>query len=658
MGMGMGGWHRGLRRGFEDDLNVKPTVTKEMLLRILSYFRPHWKLMILVFLCVGATSVLGLLPPLTVRGIIDKALTEKDFRLLTFYTLSYVGVSFLISLISVGESYLNTLISKGIVLDIRNAMYSVLQRMPLKFFAETRTGDVISRINNDVSGVEGVFERTVVSIVQNILVIIFTLVTIFAMDWRLSILGLCLIPSFIIPTRRVGKARWNIAKATQQKFAELNQIIQETLGVAGAILVKIFTREDDQREKFLTASKDVVHLQIRETLVGRWFFMFVRTFSAIGPALIYFYGGYLVIKGELTVGTIVAFINLINRLFGPVTSLFNMQVDVTRSLALFERVFEYLDLKPEVMEAPGSLAVKRIEGKIEFEGVSFAYKPGHPVLHDVSFTVEPGQMVALVGPSGAGKTTITYLVPRLYEPDTGIVRIDGLDANQISLRSLREQIGVVTQDTFLFNATLRENILFGRPDATEEEMIEACKAAHIHDFISSLENGYDTLVGERGIKLSGGEKQRVAIARAILRNPRIIILDEATSSLDSHSEALIKAAIAPLLSNRTSLVIAHRLSTVLAADKILVVESGRIVESGTHQELLAKNGLYRKLYDEQFSPNGNGALGEDRQDGRDHGHSEGRIHGPSDGHADGRGDGRRPERGASDAHAPWSPERA
>ena len=330
--------------------------------------------------------------------------------------------------------------------------------------------------------------------------------------------------------------------------------------------------------------------------------MVVRTFSAIGPALIYFYGGYLVIRGELTVGTIVAFISLLTRLFGPVTSLFTMHVDVTRSLALFERVFEYLDLEPEVLDEPGSVAVKELEGRIEFEDVSFSYKPGIPVLKNVSFSVEPGQMVALVGPSGAGKTTITYLVPRLYDPDLGVVRIDGIDAKQISLRSLREQIGIVTQDTFLFNASLRENIMFGRKDATEEDMIEACKAAQIHDFISSLENGYDTIVGERGIKLSGGEKQRVAIARAILRNPRIIILDEATSSLDSHSEALIKAALAPLLSNRTSLVIAHRLSTVLAADKILVVEDGRIVECGTHQELLAKEGLYRKLYDEQFNP--------------------------------------------------------
>lgn len=600
--MGMHGWHRGLRRGFGDDIKEKPNVSKEMLLRILKYFLPHWKLMVLVFLCVGVTSVLGLLPPLLTRSIIDEALIKRSFRLLTLYTVGYVGISFLIHLIGVGESYLNTLISKRIVLDIRNSMYGVLQRMPLKFFANTQTGDIISRINNDVSGVEGVFQRTVVSTVQNVLVIIFTLVTIFAMDWRLSLLGLCMIPTFILPTKRVGKARWDIARTTQEKLAELNQIIQETLGIAGAVLVKIFTREDDQKERFYSASEDVVKLQIREALVGRWFFMVVRTFSAIGPALIYFYGGYLVIRGELTVGTIVAFISLLTRLFGPVTSLFTMHVDVTRSLALFERVFEYLDLEPEVLDEPGSVAVKELEGRIEFEDVSFSYKPGIPVLKNISFSVEPGQMVALVGPSGAGKTTITYLVPRLYDPDLGVVRIDGIDAKQISLRSLREQIGIVTQDTFLFNASLRENIMFGRKDATEEDMIEACKAAQIHDFISSLENGYDTIVGERGIKLSGGEKQRVAIARAILRNPRIIILDEATSSLDSHSEALIKAALAPLLSNRTSLVIAHRLSTVLAADKILVVEDGRIVECGTHQELLAKEGLYRKLYDEQFNP--------------------------------------------------------
>lgn len=608
MGMGMHGWHRGLRRSF-DDIQQKPHVTKTMLLRILRYFKPHWKLMVLVFLCVGATSVLGLLPPLFTGAIVDRALIERNFRLLTLYTLGYVGVSFLVSLIGVGESYLNTLISKKIILDIRNAMYGILQRMPLKFFSNTRTGDIISRINNDVSGVEGVFQRTIVNTVQDVLVITFTLVTIFAMDWRLSILGLCLIPSFILPTRRVGKARWNIAKATQERLAELNQIIQETLGVAGAVLVKIFTREDDQRDKFDASSQEVVRLQIREALVGRWFFMFVRTFSSIGPALIYFYGGYLVIRGELTVGTVIAFNTLLMRLFGPVTSLFNMHVDVTRSLALFERVFEYLDLEPEVMEAPGALPLEKLEGRIEYENVCFSYKEGQPVLKDVSFTVEPGEMVALVGPSGAGKTTVTYLVPRLYDPDSGIIRIDGIDVRQISLKSLRSQIGIVTQDTFLFNASIRENVLFGRIDATEEEMIEACKAAYIHDFITSLEEGYDTLVGERGIKLSGGEKQRIAIARAILRNPRIIILDEATSSLDSHAETLIKAAIAPLLANRTSLVIAHRLSTVLAADKILVIEDGRIVESGTHQGLLASGGLYRRLYDEQFGPETNGSVG-------------------------------------------------
>ena len=608
MGMGMHGWHRGLRRSF-DDIQQKPHVTKTMLLRILRYFKPHWKLMVLVFLCVGATSVLGLLPPLFTGAIVDRALIERNFRLLTLYTLGYVGVSFLVSLIGVGESYLNTLISKKIILDIRNAMYGILQRMPLKFFSNTRTGDIISRINNDVSGVEGVFQRTIVNTVQDVLVIAFTLVTIFAMDWRLSILGLCLIPSFILPTRRVGKARWNIAKATQERLAELNQIIQETLGVAGAVLVKIFTREDDQRDKFDASSQEVVRLQIREALVGRWFFMFVRTFSSIGPALIYFYGGYLVIRGELTVGTVIAFNTLLMRLFGPVTSLFNMHVDVTRSLALFERVFEYLDLEPEVMEAPGALPLEKLEGRIEYENVCFSYKEGQPVLKDVSFTVEPGEMVALVGPSGAGKTTVTYLVPRLYDPDSGIIRIDGIDVRQISLKSLRSQIGIVTQDTFLFNASIRENVLFGRIDATEEEMIEACKAAYIHDFITSLEEGYDTLVGERGIKLSGGEKQRIAIARAILRNPRIIILDESTSSLDSHAETLIKAAIAPLLANRTSLVIAHRLSTVLAADKILVIEDGRIVESGTHQGLLASGGLYRRLYDEQFGPETNGSVG-------------------------------------------------
>jgi ATP-binding cassette, subfamily B, bacterial len=419
-----------------------------------------------------------------------------------------------------------------------------------------------------------------------------------SMDWRLALLSLAILPLFILPTRRVGRIRQRLSRETAERRGALAAFMAETLSVSGALLVKAFGRESDEARRYRERSKELMELEVRRGAVGRWFFMFLGLFSAIGPAVIYWYGGWQALAGELTIGTIVAFVAYLNRLYGPVSQLANVHVDVVSALALFERIFAYLDLEPEIRDRPGAARLARLEGRVTFESVSFEYVAGRPALRQVSFEALPGQLVALVGPSGAGKTTVTYLVPRLYDPTAGAVRLDGRDLRDLELEWLRQQVGMVTQETYLFHASVRENLLYGRPDATQAELDAACRAAHLSEVIEALPDGYETLVGERGYRLSGGEKQRLAIARVLLKDPKVLVLDEATSSLDS--EAYIQEALAPLLTGRTSLVIAHRLSTILAADQILVLDRGRLVERGTHAELLARGGLYARLYEEQF----------------------------------------------------------
>jgi len=422
-----------------------------------------------------------------------------------------------------------------------------------------------------------------------------------ATNWKLALFSLVVLPLFVYPTRKVGKVRWKLASKTHEKLAELNTIILETLNIGGTFLVKLFTKEKKQQETFEAVNREVTKLQIKESLAGRWFFMTISTLVAVGPMLIYMVGGYLAIRrGEISVGGIVLFVTLLGRIYQPVTSFANISVDITRSYALFERIFQYLDIKQDIVDKEGAVELGEIKGAVRYSGVCFSYHENKQTLSDINIDVRPGEMAALVGPSGAGKTTITYLLPRLYENDGGTVSIDGIDVKDVTLESLRRQIGIVTQDTYLFNASIRENLLFAKDGAGQEELDAACRAANIYDFIAALPEGYDTVVGERGIKLSGGEKQRLSIARALLKNPSIVILDEATSSLDSVSESLIQAAIEPLLKNRTSLVIAHRLSTIMAADRIYVVEAGRIVEEGTHEQLLALGGAYKKMCDKQF----------------------------------------------------------
>jgi len=577
--------------------------------RALRYLRPYLSPFAAVLLCVVASAGLGVAPPLLIRHIIDKALPAKDVGLLTWLVLGIVVVSVSGGLISVLQAYLNNVVSQRIMLDIRNEMYRHLQGLSLRFFSAARTGDVMSRLTNDVGGIQDTVTSSLLSIISDFVTVSVTLVVIFALDWKLALISISLLPLFIIPTRLVGRRRRELRRQMQQAQADMSTHMQETLNISGFLLMKVFHREGDEASRFRAKNERVMGLALRQAVVGRWFFMLMGLFSSAGPALIYFWGGRDVIGGALTIGTIIAFVAYLGRLYGPVSNLATVYVDVQAALALFERIFEYLDIEPDVKESITAKELSQVKGDIAFESVTFGYVPGRLALKDVSFHIEPGQSAALVGPSGGGKTTITYLLPRLYDPNSGAIRLDGHDLRDLTLHSLRSSMGMVTQEPFLFHTTIRENLQYGRPGATQAELEDACKAAQLHEFISGLPDSYDTVVGERGYRLSGGEKQRLAIARALLKDPRVIILDEATSHLDSLNESLIRSALERLLAGRTSVIIAHRLATVLQADIILVLDRGELVEQGTHQELLAKGGLYARLYEIQFRPQEEGIVG-------------------------------------------------
>ena len=596
--MGYGGPGHGKLK-FDDD-EAKPDISRALLLRIIKYFLPYWKQTLLVMAVLCISAVLGLLPPILIQHIIDRALPDKNLRLLALLVLASLATTVVSGLLGVLQNYLNSFISQNIVHDMKNQMYRHLQGMPLQFYSGVKQGEVITRMTSDIAGIQGVFSSTVVNFASNLFILISTAATLFIMNWKLALLGILVIPLFIVPTRKMGNVRWKLAKETQEKISEQNQIIQETLSISGYMLMKLFTKEDSELAGFRTVNAQTTRLQIRESMAGRWFMLVLSTFTSIGPMLIYLYGGYLFIQGELTIGAIVTFVALLGRLYGPVMQMTNLYVDVNRSVALFERIFDYFDMDPLIVDEPSALPSSAEGGDIVFENVNFAYQADKPALRGISFTAAAGSLTALVGPSGAGKTTITNLIPRLYEMDSGVIRIGGKDIRDYTLHSLRSQIGLVTQDTYLFNGTIRENLLYANAEATEAEMITACEAAYIHEFIITLSDGYDTVVGNRGIKLSGGEKQRISIARVLLKNPPVSIMDEATSSLDTASEYYIQQAMHQLLLGKTSIVIAHRLSTIMAADTILVVQDGAIVESGQHDSLLADNGVYRDLYNKQF----------------------------------------------------------
>ena len=634
----------------------RPQVTWELLRRVLTYARPYRGQIAAMLMIILLSTGLSLLAPLIMRDLIDYTIPSGDVQRLIGLALILLVLPILSSVINITNRRFNARVGEGVTYDLRVALYSRLQRMSLRFFTNTRVGELMSRLNNDVVGAQNAISNTIVALITNTIQAIAMLIVMLGMEWRLTLLSVLIMPLFILAARLLAGRLRSIARAQMDANASMNAMMNETLNIGGALLVKLFGRRNQEVERFQQRASEVRNRGVDRAMWGSLLFAIIGLVSAVGTALVYGIGGYLAIQKAFTVGTIVAFGSYLGNLYGAFQQLTNAPVDFATSMVSFERVFEVIDLPAEIDDKPGAATLRQAQGELRFEDVSFKYdvgqknllnqvkrmgqidtvttalsgavndakpKAGAPgmkgaespseiesavrsqaredALDAISFTVKPGQLVALVGPSGAGKTTLTYLIPRLYDPTGGCIRIDGHDLRDVSLDSLSEQIGMVTQESHLFHDTIRTNLLYARLNATQAELEAAARAANIHHFICELPKGYDTVVGERGYRLSGGEKQRLALARVILKDPRILVLDEATSSLDSESEALIQEALKHVMAGRTSIVIAHRLSTILAADLILVMDRGRIVESGKHHELLDRGGLYAHLYQTQFN---------------------------------------------------------
>ncbi|MBQ7175659.1 MAG: ABC transporter ATP-binding protein [Lachnospiraceae bacterium] len=587
----------------EEEKANQPKVTPALLKRIFSWLVPYLPQLILALGCIVLSSACSLMPSLLTGRIIDEGLIGRNMHALVFYIALSFGVTLGANLIGVAESYLNNWIAQHITFDMRNQMFRHLQQMSQRFFTTSNQGDIITRMTSDIDGVKSVITSTFSSILSNSITLILALVAMYRKNWILATIGVLVIPLFVLPTRKAGKTRWSLTREAQEANDEINGILNETMSVSGQLLVKLFCREEYEYSRYEAANRRMISLNIRESMAGRWFRVVMSTFSNIGPMLLYLVGGILIIKkgSSLSVGDITVLVALLGKMYMPVNSLLNIQVDWMRAMALFTRIFEYFDMPVEIRNASNAAVPGKSTGRVEFFHVSFSYDPEREILHNISFKLDAGRSIAIVGPSGSGKSTIINLIPRLYDADRGIVMFDGVDVKRLDLGYLRKNVGVVSQETYLFNGTIRDNLLYAAPDATEEEMLEACRKANILDFVEAQEKGLDTMVGNRGLKLSGGEKQRISIARVLLKDPALLIFDEATSALDSISEKKIQDAIDPLIASRTSILIAHRLSTILAADEIIVVKDGRIVEQGQHKDLVAAGGVYTELYNTQFA---------------------------------------------------------
>ncbi|MFH1331002.1 MAG: ABC transporter ATP-binding protein [Actinomycetota bacterium] len=622
-----GGWWSYLQYDEEQD---RPAMDRRLLRRVLGYARPYHRLLWVVLATIVLITLAGLAPPLLMRDLIDRAIPGKNLSRVTLLGLGMVAVPLVSGVIGVAQRWATARAGEGIIFDLRTSLFAHLQRMSLAFFTGARPGELMSRLNNDVVGAQQAITGTLVSVASNVFTAGATLVVMLRLEWRLTLAAVAVLPLFIIPSRRVGRVLRGVTRAQMDANARMNNTLNETLNLSGALLVKLFARTADEDRRYGAQAAAGRDLGVRRALVGRWFFMALGVVSSLGTALVFWLGAVLVIRGSLTVGTVVALSAYLASLYGPLTALTNARVELATSLVSFERVFEVLDLPREINDVPEAVPLEPMVGRVTFDRVGFDYREAAagglahvrrfswhnptdsagavpkgpsrttPALAEVSFDVAPGELIALVGPSGAGKTTVSWLIPRLYDATSGRVLIDGRDVRSVTLDSLARGIGVVTQETYLFHDTLAANLRYARQDAADAALEEACRVANIHDFIAGLPGGYQTVVGERGYRLSGGEKQRVAIARVVLKDPRILILDEATAHLDAQSEALIQQALERVLAGRTSFVIAHRLTTILAADRILVLDGGRIVEDGTHATLLARGGLYARLYETQF----------------------------------------------------------